>query len=354
MATTKKNITNKKVVNKKKIDDKSITKVSNKITTKTSELNTQQSRSEKKNYIIGIILLIVFIAVILFFAQGKNIKLLNNNTNNNINNNSLSNEVNIGDKVIKAGDTVKVDYVGKLQDGTIFDTSIESFAKQSADYSTGRIYEPLEFKVGGGQMIKGFDSGIIGMKLGEKKTLTIDPKDAYGEEFVTQDVPSKYFEDIITQEMPIENFKDTVSQTVPKNMLGEKGLTIKEKEVIEIGNGMKGTVTKIEGDNITIDIQNTENPFYGKKLEKGLSVDYQGNKITIKSLTNSGVTVEIDNKQNPFYGKKLIEGLIGKLPNGEEIKVIKIAGDSVTIQTKNPSKLAGKTLIFDVEVKEIK
>ena len=68
---------------------------------------------------------------------------------------------------VKEGDFVKVDYIGELEDSTVFDTSI------------GR--EPLGFTVGAGQMIKGFDSGVVGMAVGEEKTLTLAPADAYGE-----------------------------------------------------------------------------------------------------------------------------------------------------------------------------
>lgn len=86
------------------------------------------------------------------------------------------------DKTVEKWNTVTVDYVGKLQDGTVFDTSIESIAKESGKYSSGRNYEEgLTFKAGAGQMIAGFDQGVIGMKVGETKTVTIEPKDAYGE-----------------------------------------------------------------------------------------------------------------------------------------------------------------------------
>lgn len=67
----------------------------------------------------------------------------------------------------KAGDTVKVHYTGKLDDGTVFDSS------------AGR--DPLEFTVGAGQMIAGFDAGVNGMNVGETKTVTIPSDDAYGQ-----------------------------------------------------------------------------------------------------------------------------------------------------------------------------
>lgn len=67
----------------------------------------------------------------------------------------------------KNGDLVKVHYTGKLATGEQFDSS------------EGR--EPLQFTVGGGQMIKGFDVAIPGMAIGDKKTINISPADGYGE-----------------------------------------------------------------------------------------------------------------------------------------------------------------------------
>ncbi|HXB91502.1 MAG TPA: peptidylprolyl isomerase [Puia sp.] len=67
---------------------------------------------------------------------------------------------------VKAGDTVKVHYNGRLTDGTVFDSS------------EGRA--PLEFEVGSGMVIKGFDDGLLGMAVGEKKTIEIAVEDAYG------------------------------------------------------------------------------------------------------------------------------------------------------------------------------
>jgi peptidylprolyl isomerase len=69
----------------------------------------------------------------------------------------------------KKGDTVKIHYHGRLQDGSTFDSS------------EGR--EPLEFELGSGMVIPGFDDGVSGMTIGEKKTINIPATDAYGEKF---------------------------------------------------------------------------------------------------------------------------------------------------------------------------
>ena len=83
---------------------------------------------------------------------------------------------------VKKGDVIRVHYTGTLLDGSQFDSSV------------GR--SPLEFTVGAGQMIAGFDAGVLGMAIGEKKTIQIDPDNGYGQkdpnaiiEFPTSNVP---------------------------------------------------------------------------------------------------------------------------------------------------------------------
>lgn len=72
--------------------------------------------------------------------------------------------------IVQQGSQVSLDYEGKLDDGTIFDSS------KHGDHS-----HPLEFKVGAGQVIPGFEKAVLGMKVGESKTFSIPPAEAYGE-----------------------------------------------------------------------------------------------------------------------------------------------------------------------------
>ncbi|MEK7864719.1 MAG: FKBP-type peptidyl-prolyl cis-trans isomerase, partial [Nitrospirota bacterium] len=67
---------------------------------------------------------------------------------------------------VKEGDTISIHYTGKLEDGTIFDSS-EGGA-------------PLEFKVGGGEFLKGLEDGVIGMEAGDEKTIRIPAEEGYG------------------------------------------------------------------------------------------------------------------------------------------------------------------------------
>jgi peptidylprolyl isomerase len=107
-------------------------------------------------------------------------------------------------KQVKEGDVVKVHYTGKMVNGEQFDSSV------------GR--EPLEFTVGAGQMIKGFDAAMPGMSLGEKKTINIAPQDGYGErseeaiiEFPKENVPADM---VLEPGMPL-TLSNQAGQPVP-------------------------------------------------------------------------------------------------------------------------------------------
>jgi peptidylprolyl isomerase len=107
-------------------------------------------------------------------------------------------------KQVKEGDLVKVHYTGKLVNGEQFDSS------------AGR--EPLEFTVGAGQMIKGFDDAMPGMNLGEKKTINIAPEDAYGPrseeaiiEFPKENIPADM---VLEPGMPL-TLSNQAGQPVP-------------------------------------------------------------------------------------------------------------------------------------------
>lgn len=144
-------------------------------------------------------------------------------------------------RTVKSGDTVQVDYTGKLEDGAVFDTSREDVAKQAGIYVDGREYVPLTFVVGSGQLIQGFDEGVIGMKVGEEKTLKIPPEKAYGE-----------YEEARILAVPIEELNITNRSEIPK-----VGQTLRDM----YGNQYK--VTAVNDTHITLD---TNNELAGKTL----------------------------------------------------------------------------------------
>ena len=105
---------------------------------------------------------------------------------------------------VKKGDTVRIHYHGKLTDGTTFDSS------------EGR--EPLEFEVGGGMVIPGFDAGVTGMTVGEKKTITIPADEAYGQkqEEMIMEFPKERFPADMVPEVGMQlNMSNDQGQTFP-------------------------------------------------------------------------------------------------------------------------------------------
>lgn len=117
-----------------------------------------------------IIVMLILITLFLFFGctqtQGGFMAL--GNETNDSNKTAVFNNLDEYKKA-KSGDIVKVDYIGRFEDNTIFDSS----------KTQGR--KPLEFEIDAGSMIKGFNDAVKGMKVGETKTVTLPPSLAYGE-----------------------------------------------------------------------------------------------------------------------------------------------------------------------------
>ncbi len=128
----------------------------------------------------------------------------------------------------KSGDTVRIHYTGTLDDGTQFDSS------------DGR--DPLEFTLGGGQVIPGFDSAVDGMAAGDSKSVTIPPDEAYGKrhEQLVQQVPKS---------------------VLPEDMEPTVGIQLQSQG--PEGQVMNLVVTEVEDDSITVD---ANHPLAGQAL----------------------------------------------------------------------------------------
>ena len=128
----------------------------------------------------------------------------------------------------KNGDIVQVDYTGKLENGTVFDTS------------EGR--EPLNFTLGAGQVIPGFEQAVLGMKVGESKTVTIPVDEAYGE-----------YNDTLVVVVNRENLTNILNPDVGQQL----------QMTLPGGGTSIGTVTNATDTTITIDFNH---PLAGKDL----------------------------------------------------------------------------------------
>ena len=134
----------------------------------------------------------------------------------------------------KSGDNVKVHYTGKLQEGDVFDSS------------EGR--EPLEFRIGDGKVIPGFEQGVVGMELGEKKQISISPEEGYGarnEELVA----------VIEKTLLPSDIDTSVGQQ----------LQVQQKD----GTAIQLVVTAETEENVTLD---ANHPLAGKDLVFSLTV----------------------------------------------------------------------------------
>jgi FKBP-type peptidyl-prolyl cis-trans isomerase 2 len=128
----------------------------------------------------------------------------------------------------KKGDTVKVHYHGRLTDGSTFDSS------------EGR--QPLEFEVGSGMVINGFDNGVIGMTKGEKKTINIPVEDAYGPK-----------QDDLFMEFPKDRF--------PENMEPEVGMQLNMSNAS--GQNFPVVIAEVKEDAVILD---ANHPLAGQEL----------------------------------------------------------------------------------------
>ncbi|MFC1691424.1 peptidylprolyl isomerase [Nanoarchaeota archaeon] len=130
---------------------------------------------------------------------------------------------------IAKGDKIKVDYTGTLEDGTVFDSS-EKHGK------------PLEFEVGAGQLIKGFDEAVVGMEKGQEKEIKLEASEAYGE-------------------LNPEMVKQVPKEQLPKDKELKPGMML----VMGLPNGaqLPAKITEVGDDTVTIDINH---PLAGKAL----------------------------------------------------------------------------------------
>lgn len=121
---------------------------------------------------------------------------------------------------VKKNDKVKVHYTGKLTSGEVFDSSIER--------------EPIEFQVGEGQMIPGFEEGVLDMKLNEKKVIVIPSAEAYGEprEDLVHEVPKEH----LPQDIKPEVGMGLVSKSPDGNEIQLLVKEVKEDTIIVDGN----------------------------------------------------------------------------------------------------------------------
>ena len=107
---------------------------------------------------------------------------------------------------IERGDGVTIHYVGRFEDGSIFDTSRQEVARHedliTAQGNEPADYAPLSFTVGRGDIIEGIEEALVGMEDGEERTIEVPPEKAYGEmeEAKIREYDAEAFEEMVGQE----------------------------------------------------------------------------------------------------------------------------------------------------------
>lgn len=291
--------------------------------------------------------LVLILAVLILFSgcigEQKTVNSEDNNTGKS------------GDNLtVKSGDIVFIDYVGHI-DGKVFDTSNESVAKQNDIYIANRTYRPLKFTVGKGEMIPGLDEGVIGMKVGEMKTLTIPPEKAYG-----QFDPGKISTYPIIESIP-------ATKTIPSAMEIPAG----EFETAFGPNHTVGDKIRIPGTNINLTVKSiSTNVSLAYDLTVGYKILHAGAlwSETVVSINEKNFTTKADVKKNDVVQEQnapwnttvidvnstnitlrhnsIPDTEIPDLSGGMRIHFNETA---ITIDRNN--KFAGKTLIFEVTLK---
>jgi peptidylprolyl isomerase len=128
----------------------------------------------------------------------------------------------------RIGDTVKVHYMGSLEDGTVLDSSQDR--------------EPVELTLGSGDYIPGFERGIVGMAIGEQKTFMVSTEEAFGRRH---------------KELTASVKKSDLPENVP-HIVGQE-LTLK----LPAGQPIQTIISRIDGETITLD---ANHPLAGKTL----------------------------------------------------------------------------------------
>ncbi len=129
---------------------------------------------------------------------------------------------------VKSGDKIKVHYTGKLEDGKVFDSSRER--------------EPFEFTVGSGNVIPGFETGVVGMEVGQEKSITVKSDEGYGQrrdELVAE----------VTKDVFPEDIKPEIGQQLQMEQANGEPINV--------------VISKVDGDKVTLD---ANHPLAGKTL----------------------------------------------------------------------------------------
>ena len=187
---------------------------------------------------------------------------------------------------MEKGDFVKINYTGRLESGEVFDVTDEETAKKEKAYNEKIKYGPVTVILGAGFVIPGLDKTLMQMIVGEKRSVTVEPKDAFGER------------------------DPRLVKTVPQKGFKEQKMEPRQGLIVDFG-GTKGRIQSVSGGRVRIDFNN---PLAGKVLNYDIEL-----------------MEKIDGAENQIKGALEFFGVY----NAE----VKIEGDEAKIPTPIPYEL---------------
>ena len=214
---------------------------------------------------------------------------------------------------MKNGDFAEIEYIGKIkQSGDIFDLTDENVAKENGLFNPKMSYGPITIIVGAKQILMGLDDALLDLSQGDKKTITIEAKNAFGDRNAK-----------LIRLTPMAHFK-------------KQNMNPKQGQYITFEQGLRGKIISVAGGRVKIDFNH---PLAGKEVEYDVKINklvtdttkklesliafyFGSNSKTIKTELIENKAIIICDKKTPFNDvvKKRIEDDIKKYIT--EIKTI--------------------------------
>lgn len=238
-------------------------------------------------------------------------------------------------KTAQPGDTVYIDYIGYFQtDNLVFDTSIQSVAQDNVTYPKAysftyrSSYSPLQFTIGSGTVVKGFDLGVRGLAVGQTTTIVVPPSEGYG----AAD-PSRIFVHNLTETVPV---RVTMNETEFRSAYGQDAVS--GTNVSDPVYGWSATVSVLNG---VVTVTNSPYPGqvvhpYGAWDATVLSIDDGANNGTGVITVHHGLDAS------------MVDKIGARAPNGQTFYLSAVDDVAGTYTLNFNTQVVGRTLVFQI------
>ncbi len=288
---------------------------------------------------IKILLIMLAITALVSGCVNKNEKIGDSNVNTNLSGSE-----------VKAGDRITIDFI-LYSDGKVFNTNIKKVAEENNLSTEPFKLKPLSFKIGAGNVIKGLEEGVLGMKLGETKNITIPPEKAF-----------KVDPNLIKTIPRIETIPYTRNISKKFNMSPEefdyRYGPHKAGDIVEVAKDVNGTVLKTDESGASLSVLLKVGDTINVAPFKEIVTNIDENNITLNADVKKGETInwtawnttiiDIDSK-NITLNHNYIPDTTLDIPDGK----LRVHFNDTYITLDSNPEIAGKTLIIDVTIKSI-